>query len=606
MPLLDLNPFNDLGDAVRRGAADGWTAAMVSLWQAGLWLLDAAFALLDRFLTPDLADPGLADIYRVCLWLSLLLALVLGLGQVGLAAVRRDGSALGRTLVGVAQYGAVLACWTVVGAALVWATAGLTRGLLDATLGVRDFGGVTATAGWPTRIGGATAATALGLSSMLLLFPAALGYVLVMLVREAALVVIAVTLPISAAGVLGDATRAWFWKALRWFLASCLIAPLMALVLGVGVQVSRAAFPDAPRPRSGALRSAAAAGAVPASESAVGMAVVGCVIVVIACFSPMVLFRLLAFVDPGTGSGATMRASLAANGGLGGLLSRGTGAGAAPATGSGAATMGDDSGRAAGEATADTLTERRFPAMVGRVAGPAGGVVGAAMGSLGTVARAGSSLGADVLGATGVGPSGHYPAPDPGPRRPRPSRVGPPSPRPAPADTPGGPDADDDATGRRRAARAARSRSAAGRGRGRRRRGGVPRMTPTYGAAATRERQGWFLGLTGPQVTIVIAAGLPVWLTAAVGAWTGLLVWVPVWALVVALACVPVRGWTAAQWVGVLARYLVGARTGWSDWQSRVAAGDLDDLEEADLPGVLAGIQVHDGPPLRAPPAGWR
>ena len=45
---------------------------------------------------------------------------------------------------------------------------------------------------------------------------------------------------------------------------------------------------------------------VNASEEAVpepvGMAVVGCVIFLVACFCPMVLFRLLAFVDPGTAS----------------------------------------------------------------------------------------------------------------------------------------------------------------------------------------------------------------------------------------------------------------------------------------------------------------
>jgi hypothetical protein len=123
-------------------------------------------------------------------------------------------------------------------------------------------------------------------------------------------------------------------------------------------------------------------------------------------------------------------------------------------------------------------------------------------------------------------------------------------------------------------------------------------MTPTYGAASARESQGWFLGLTGPQMTLVIAGCLPVWLAMAVGAWTGLLVWIPAWVLTIGLVCVPVRGWTAAQWLGVLVRYLVGTRTGWSHWQSRVAAGDLDQLEDADLPGVLAGVQVHDGPPL--------
>ena len=51
------------------------------------------------------------------------------------------------------------------------------------------------------------------------------------------------------------------------------------------------------------------------------MAVVGCAVFAIACFCPMALFRLLAFVDPGTASGASFRTTLAANGGVSGLVS---------------------------------------------------------------------------------------------------------------------------------------------------------------------------------------------------------------------------------------------------------------------------------------------
>ena len=119
-----------------------------------------------------------------------------------------------------------------------------------------------------------------------------------------------------------------------------------------------------------------------------------------------------------------------------------------------------------------------------------------------------------------------------------------------------------------------------------------------YGASATRDRQGWFFGLTGPQVFLVLAAAFPCWLALAVGQWTALLGLVPLWLASVALICVPVRGWSAAQWVGVLARHAVGSVTGWTRFQSNAAAGEIDELGEADLPGVLAGIQIHDGPPM--------
>jgi hypothetical protein len=123
-------------------------------------------------------------------------------------------------------------------------------------------------------------------------------------------------------------------------------------------------------------------------------------------------------------------------------------------------------------------------------------------------------------------------------------------------------------------------------------------MTSVYGASAPRERPGWFFGLTGPQVFLVVGAGVPCWLAMAVGQWTALLGLLPLWALAAGLICVPVRGWSAAQWIGVLARHLVGGVTGWTRWFSAAAGGDLEDPGEADLPGVLAGIQVHDGPPM--------
>ena len=37
---------------------------------------------------------------------------------------------------------------------------------------------------------------------------------------------------------------------------------------------------------------------------------------------------------------------------------------------------------------------------------------------------------------------------------------------------------------------------------------------------------------------------------------------------------------------------------GWTVFGSRAGAGTADDLSEADLPGVLAGIRTHDGPPF--------
>jgi hypothetical protein len=119
-----------------------------------------------------------------------------------------------------------------------------------------------------------------------------------------------------------------------------------------------------------------------------------------------------------------------------------------------------------------------------------------------------------------------------------------------------------------------------------------------YGASATRDRQGWFFGLTGVQVLLTLAAAFPCWLAMSVGRWAALLVLVPLWLVAAVLVCVPVRGWSTAQWIGVLARHVVGQAAGWTRFQSQAAAGALDEGADADLPGVLAGIRIHDGPPM--------
>lgn len=424
---FDLNPIDDIGGAIEDGLADMWTSAMLSIWSAGLWAMKSVMQLLDRFLTPDVRDPGLTHLYSVTLGLSVLIALIVAFGQIALAVIRRDGASLGTLAVGVVQYGAVVAGWVTICAGVIFASAGLTSGLLDTLLEIDDFGGYETAAGWPERIGGTIGATVLGFCSLFLLFPACFGYVLIMLVREAALIIIVATMPIAAAGALGETTKAWLWKSVRWFVACALIAPCLALVLGIGVQITRAAFPDGavddPSPEvilgvtSGDTNWSELIEAYgSAQESQVGMAVVGCVVLVLACFCPMVLFRLLAFVDPGTSSGAAFRASLSANGGVGGLLSGRRGAG----QGSSAAMQSSNDGRSAGEEGADAQTANRWQGAAagsgsaggfGSLLGAGGRAVAATSRGIGRVATVGAASFVDVTGQGGIGDGGYYDTP---------------------------------------------------------------------------------------------------------------------------------------------------------------------------------------------------
>lgn len=113
----------------------------------------------------------------------------------------------------------------------------------------------------------------------------------------------------------------------------------------------------------------------------------------------------------------------------------------------------------------------------------------------------------------------------------------------------------------------------------------------------SRDRQGWFGGLSGAAWIGVILAGLPMVLAIGAHRWLFAVGWAPVWAVLGLLVAVPVRGRTPLRWVSDAAFRSTGGLLGWTDWQSRAAAGTADHLDDADLPGVLSGIETHDGPP---------
>jgi hypothetical protein len=125
-----------------------------------------------------------------------------------------------------------------------------------------------------------------------------------------------------------------------------------------------------------------------------------------------------------------------------------------------------------------------------------------------------------------------------------------------------------------------------------------------YGAAASRERPGWFVGLTGPQILGVVLGAVPAWGSVATGEWVSLMLTIPMWLVLTTMVCVPIRGWSALQWCGVVLRHAWGVASGISTFQSRASAADLSvdaahhkphhlDLADADLPGVLSAIDVH-------------
>ena len=153
-----------------------------------------------------------------------------------------------------------------------------------------------------TDAGVATALAFLGI----FLWLAAIGHVLVYLARAASLLVLTATGPLAAAGLVSDFTRSWFWKSLRWFHAAAFTPVLMVMVLGIGVQFANGV----------------AAHLADGTAKAFGTALPAVMTILISVVAPLALFKLLAFVDPGTPSGASFRQGMAIQGGLQGLLER--------------------------------------------------------------------------------------------------------------------------------------------------------------------------------------------------------------------------------------------------------------------------------------------
>jgi hypothetical protein len=388
-----VNPFAGLGNAAANVVIDGWTAAMLGIWNAGLWLLKLALTIEDAFLVPDLSASGpMRDLYGATFWIAGAMVLLLFLVQLGVAGVRRDGQSVGRVLLGVGQFGAVWVMWIVFAIAILAAAGGLTSALTQSLLGVDSVSAWQPWAGFSTAdLTDGTVATVLGVLGIFVVF-AAVAHLLVMLARAAALMVLAATNPVSAAGLVWDGGRSWFWKTFRWFLAAAFTPVLMVLMLGLGVKAT----------------SGVALSMTDSLQTAIGTAVPGVVLIFVGSFAPLALFKLLAFVDPGTSSGSAMRAGLAAQGGWQGLLNgRADGAGT-----SDGASSSDASGQSGGEADTEAATNDRFTRSAGGflgALGPGGQMLAQGWGMAQGLGSQAAAVGADVTNQMGVGHNTYIP-----------------------------------------------------------------------------------------------------------------------------------------------------------------------------------------------------
>lgn len=121
-------------------------------------------------------------------------------------------------------------------------------------------------------------------------------------------------------------------------------------------------------------------------------------------------------------------------------------------------------------------------------------------------------------------------------------------------------------------------------------------MATTY-TDYSRDRIGWFFGLGGGQLIFLAMASLPMFWSISQSAWMAALLLAGLWVVALLLTVVPVRGRSATDWLWASTKYAFGGLLGWTAFRAKATEGRGEDSGTPDLPGVLQGVQIHDGPP---------
>lgn len=377
---------NPIGSA----AQSAFDTAMQNVWNAGIWLLKAGFTLADQVSTVELdsvtgQSQGASSLWSSLMGVAGMIALGLFFFQL-ISVALRGGRGMFRAFTGPLQFGLAIALTTGVVVALLQTSDGLTEFFLSRLDGATSFDQALANDTVAARIGenpdlgeveDSARSMILGLAALFGIIPAGIGFALQMIFRQAAILVLVATIPMLAAMLVADSTAPSFWRGVRWLLAAILMKPALALVLLIGVSVMARA------------------------EGVAGL-LAGTAVLLVSLFCPMVLFRLLAFVDPGTGAGMALRSGggsrgSSAPGADGGtsesinvarMARSGSGGGGGPSAGGG----GELGGSTAASPTAGPTAGST--AAAGRAGGAGAGAAGGGAGGGAAAGGAAAGLGA--------------------------------------------------------------------------------------------------------------------------------------------------------------------------------------------------------------------
>ena len=105
-------------------------------------------------------------------------------------------------------------------------------------------------------------------------------------------------------------------------------------------------------------------------------------------------------------------------------------------------------------------------------------------------------------------------------------------------------------------------------------------MATIYGDYS-RDKIGWFFGLSGWQLATLAATVMPVFWAIQHGAWLSAVLFAGLWALVFVVTVAPVRGRSATGWLAASTAFAIGGLAGWTRFASSASTGKSEALAEA-------------------------
>ncbi|MGP3750095.1 hypothetical protein [Streptomyces sp. IBSNAI001] len=291
-----------VGGKISKMASDALQEAARYIGESVVWLLEAFANAFNSWSTINLADTGMSKMLGISLSLSAVIAVFLLIIQSGKVAISQDGGPFVTAASGLVKWAAILAVYlTATQVALDWSDAlstwiinysfeGGGSGEADAQKAMSTqlgklFSGLTVGGGSAAAAGGALVtgsgflANAVGVVIVvgILCILAIAALWVEMMMRQAAIMILVVSMPIVLAGQMADSTRDWWPKARNALIATILTKPVIVMCFGIGF---------------GAMTDA----------SGVKNVLVGFMIFVVAGFSWPVLARFMVFTSNGDGN----------------------------------------------------------------------------------------------------------------------------------------------------------------------------------------------------------------------------------------------------------------------------------------------------------------